>query len=336
MSSTDARPRRSLVTGGAGFVGSHLAEALVAAGDEVTLLDDLSTGRMENIAHLLDAGSVRFVRGDATLPEVVAEQIEHCDVVFHLAASLGVSNVVDNPVEMMRINVAATEAVLESARPGGVKVLVASTSEVYGKGIRVPFAEDDDVVIGPTSRSRWSYATSKMLDEFMTLGYHAEFGLPVVVFRLFNTVGPRQNGRYGMVIPSFVEAALSQRALPVHGDGEQSRCFMHVGDAVRAICSLAECDDAVGKVVNVGAGTPISIGRLAQVVLDRVQHRTGRSGGFIKNVPYSEAYGPGFEDMQRREPDTTRLRTLTGWAPTHDMLAILDDVIDSLTERVGA
>lgn len=328
--------RRVLITGGTGFIGSHLAERLANAGDRVTLLDNLSTGHLDNVAHLVADGRATVVQGDVADRAVLDELVADCDVVFHLAAALGVHYVVDRPVETIQVNVAGTEAVLDAAVKHGTKVLVASTSEVYGKGAKLPFSEDDDVVLGPTSRSRWCYAASKMLDEFLALGYHTQFGLPVVVFRLFNTVGPRQNGRYGMVVPRFVDAALRGGELPVHGDGGQSRCFMHVDDAVRAIHALSECPAAVGQVFNIGAMTPITMGALAELVQAKVAAKTGVDTSTIRLVPYAEAYGPGFEDMRERLPCTAKIDALTGWRPTRDLDAILDDVIDAMAERVGA
>ena len=326
--------RRVLVTGGSGFVGSHLAERLVEAGDEVTLLDNFTTGRPDNVAHLLADGRVRLIEGDVADHDKLDELARGSDVIFHLAAALGVNFVVEQPVQTIRVNVTGTEAVLDAAARHRVKVLVASTSEVYGKGSKLPFVEDDDVLIGPTSRSRWCYAASKMLDEFLALGYYTQYGLPVVIFRLFNTVGPRQSGRYGMVIPRFVEAALRGGELHVHGDGSQSRCFMHVQDAVRAIDGLSSCEDAVGKVFNVGTNQPISILDLAHRVQERVASRTGVHGSTVRIVPYSEAYGPGFEDMAARVPCTDKLHSLTGWRSFWDLSSILDHVIDSMLEDV--
>jgi UDP-glucose 4-epimerase len=323
-----------LVTGGSGFVGSHLAERLVAAGDELTLLDNFTSGRLQNVARLVDGGRVRLVEGDVTDRDLLAELAGSCDVIFHLAAALGVNYVVDQPVQTIQVNVAGTESVLDAALRHNVKVLVASTSEVYGKGAKLPFVEDDDVLLGATSRSRWCYAASKMLDEFLALGYHAQFGLPVVVFRLFNTVGPRQSGRYGMVIPRFVEAALRGGELRVHGDGQQSRCFMHVEDAIRAIDALSTCEAAVGQVFNVGTTRPISISGLAQRVRERVLERTGECGSTIRLVPYSEAYGPGFEDMAARVPCTDKIQRFTGWQPSWELSGILDHVIDAMLEDV--
>lgn len=332
--SGDGAGRRALITGGMGFVGSHLAERLIAAGDRVTILDDLSAGRPENVAHLTQTGLLHVVNGDVTDRELLADVMADSNVVFHLAAALGVQYVVDRPVQTIQVNVAGTEAVLEAALQTGTKVLIASTSEVYGKGSKLPFSEDDDVVLGATSRSRWCYAASKMLDEFLALGYHAQFGLPVVVFRLFNTVGPRQSGRYGMVIPRFVQAALSGGELAVHGDGGQSRCFLHVADAVRAIDSLSTRPYAIGQVFNIGASQPISILALAELVQASVKARTGIDTSTLRLVPYAEAYGPGFEDMRQRVPCTAKIEALTGWQPTRDLHAILDDVIDATAASV--
>ncbi|HEX7975893.1 MAG TPA: NAD-dependent epimerase/dehydratase family protein, partial [Anaerolineales bacterium] len=250
MEYSQSRPR-VLITGGAGFIGSHLAEAMLERGRGVTVIDDLSTGRFENIAHLVGHPDFRFAIDSITNEAVMDRLASECDVIFHLAAAVGVMLIVEQPVHTIETNVMGTEAVLRAALRYRAKVLIASTSEVYGKGNHLPFREDDDVVLGPTSRSRWSYAASKMVDEFLGLAYHREKGLPVVVFRLFNTVGPRQTGRYGMVIPRFVQQALRGDPLTVYGDGEQSRCFLHVHDAVEAILALADCSQAVGQVFNI-------------------------------------------------------------------------------------
>lgn len=324
------RKTRVLITGGAGFIGSHLAGVLLEKGHQVTVIDDLSTGRFENIAPYKNNPNFRFAI-DTILNEGVMDRlVSECDTIYHLAAAVGVMLIVERPVHTIEANVMGTESVLKAALRYRTKVLLASTSEVYGKGNRIPFNENDDVVLGPTSRSRWSYAASKMVDEFLGLAYYREKGLPVVIFRLFNTVGPRQRGRYGMVIPRFVEAAMAGEQLPVYGDGRQSRCFLHVEDAVSAIIGLGENEGAIGQVFNIGATTEISILDLAKNVIGTVSEMTGKSldpENLIKFVPYETAYAHGFEDMRRRVPDITKTSSLTGWKPQHDLNKILVDVI---------
>lgn len=290
-----------LITGGAGFIGSHLTDALLAAGHEVLVIDDLSTGRYANIAR--HAGNPRFHFARASILDgIVLDRLaSQADVIVHLAAAVGVQLIVQQPVHTIETNVMGTEAVLKAALRYGCRVLVASTSEVYGKGSRIPFAEDDDVLLGPSSRSRWSYAASKMVDEFLALAYQDEYGLEVVPVRLFNTVGPRQTGRYGMVIPRFVGQALAGEPITVYGDGQQSRCFCAVGDVVAALVGLSAHPEAPGRVYNVGSDEETTIMALAE----RVRALTG-SVSPIVTVPYAEAYAPGFEDMQRRVPDTAR------------------------------
>ncbi|GAB4579834.1 MAG: SDR family NAD(P)-dependent oxidoreductase [Anaerolineales bacterium] len=321
---------RVLITGGAGFIGSHLAEELLARGYYVTIIDDLSTGRFENIAPLTAHPNFRFAIDTITNEVVMDRLVSECDLIIHLAAAVGVMLIVERPVHTIEANVMGTEAVLKAALRYRTKVLIASTSEVYGKGNKIPFREEDDVVLGPTSRSRWGYAASKMVDEFLALAYHHEKGLPVVIFRLFNTVGPRQSSRYGMVIPRFVDSALKGQPLPVTGDGQQSRCFMHVHDAVEAIIRLSEHPNAVGKVFNVGATAEITIYDLAVKVLTTVAARRGVSVNpedQIELIPYDKAYAAGFEDMRRRVPDTTKIKELTGWEPMRSLERILSDVI---------
>lgn len=314
--------QRVLITGGAGFIGSHLAEKLLDSGMQVAVLDDLSTGRFENIAHLVGRPGFSFAIDSITNAIVLDRLASESDAIIHLAAAVGVKLVVERPVHTIETNIMGAEAVLKAAARYRAKVLIASTSEVYGKGVRAPFREDDDVVLGPTSRNRWAYAASKMVDEFLALAYHQKYDLPVVVVRLFNTVGPRQTGRYGMVIPRFVQQALAGKPITVYGDGSQSRCFCDVSDTVRALEALLLTEQAVGQVFNVGSTEEVTILELAQ----RVKKLTG-SASPITFIPYDKAYAPGFEDMQRRVPDTTRIQTTIGWQPRHDLNSILRRVI---------
>lgn len=328
----EKRKKKALITGGAGFVGSHLAERLLADGYDVTVLDNLSTGRPENVASLDVDPSFRMVVGDILDEQVVDRLVADCEVVFHLAAAVGVGLILSDSIQSFRTNVLGTETVLESAARHRTKILVASTSEVYGKVTRLPQQEDDDVLLGPTSVSRWSYAASKMLDEFVALAYHRE-GLPAVIFRLFNTVGPRQTGRYGMVVPRFVEAALSGRPLPVHGDGLQSRCFLHVEDAVDGIVRLERARAAVGEVFNVGSVEQVTILELAKRVLGVAKrHRIVESDlvaqDMISFTSYEEAYPDGgFEDIRCRMPDIAKIHALTKWRPRRTLDEILADVV---------
>lgn len=323
---------RVLITGGAGFIGSHLAEALLERGHEVTVIDNLSTARFENIQHLVNwqsasngRPSFRFAIDTITNEVVLDRLASECDVIFHLAAAVGVKLILESPVHTIETNVMGTEAVLKAALRYRAKVLIASTSEVYGKGNSVPFREDDDVVLGPTSRSRWAYAASKMVDEFLALAYHREKGLPVVIVRLFNTVGPRQTGRYGMVIPRFVDQALRREPITVYSDGTQSRCFCDVSDVVSALIGLAQHPEAIGKVYNIGSSEEVCIRDLATQIKE-VTHSTSD----IVYIPYNEAFAPSFEDMQRRVPDTSRVQALLGWQPELSLKQILVRVRDSL------
>src|SRR5579871_1291294 len=291
---------RVLITGGAGFIGSHLADAYVARGDEVTILDDLSTGSMDNVRHLKKNPRFHYTIDSVHHNAAVAELVDWCDIVIHLAAAVGVKLIVESPVRTIETNVRGTEVVLAQANKKKKKVLVASTSEVYGLSDQVPFREDGPLVMGATVKGRWSYACSKAIDEFLALAYWREKKLPVVVTRFFNTVGPRQTGRYGMVIPTFVRQALSGRPITVHGDGSQTRCFCDVSDVIDAVMKLMDHPGAVGQVFNVGSTEEVSIAELAEVV-----KVAAGSDSEIVQIPYSEAYEDGFEDMPRRVPDTT-------------------------------
>jgi len=324
---------RALITGGAGFIGSHLAEVLLERGQQVTIIDDLSTGRFENIAHLTENPNFCFAIDTIANEAVLDRLASECDIIYHLAAAVGVRLIVEQPVHTIETNIMGTEAVLRAARRYRAKTLIASTSEVYGKSNRVPFSEDDDVVLGPTFRSRWSYAATKMVDEFLGLAYYQEQGLPVTFFRLFNTVGPRQIGRFGMVIPRFVQAALNGEPLSVYSDGKMTRCFMHVQDAVRGILSLSEAPDAVGQVYNIGSIDEITILDLARTVLSVVDGQdelASEDDPRLEFVPYEQAYTQGFEDMRRRVPDISKIRALTGWQPKYHLRQVLHDVINDI------
>jgi UDP-glucose 4-epimerase len=312
-----------LITGGAGFIASHLADALLAQGYRVLAIDNLSTGSLDNIAHLLHHPLFHFARCSITDDTVLDRLASEADVIVHLAAAVGVQLIVERPVHTIETNIMGTEAVLKAALRYSCRVLIASTSEVYGKGSRIPFAEEDDVLLGATSRNRWAYAASKMVDEFLGMAYQHEYGLEVVPFRLFNTVGPRQTGRYGMVIPRFVRQALVGEPLTVYGDGSQRRCFCDVRDIVQALIGLAEHPDAPGQVYNIGNREEVTILELAE----RVKALTGSDSPIVK-VPYSEAYAPGFEDMQRRVPDTARIQALLGWRPSRSLDNILEAVVE--------
>jgi UDP-glucose 4-epimerase len=313
---------RFLITGGAGFIGSHLADELLARGHRVHVLDDLSTGSIENIRHLRYDPSFEYTIDSCASPRVVAELVDESDAVYHLAAAVGVRLIVESPVRTIETNVRCTEVVLEQANKKKRPVFVASTSEVYGKSTDLPFKETGDLVMGSTDKGRWSYACSKALDEFLALAYYNERRLPTVVGRLFNTVGPRQTGQYGMVVPTFVKQALADRPLSVHGDGTQRRCFCHVGDVVRALAELMEQDRHYGEVFNIGSAEEVSILDLAGLVRERCESQSD-----IVLVPYHEAYESGFEDMARRIPDTTKLHTAIGWEPTKRLGEVLTDVI---------
>ena len=314
---------KALITGGAGFVGSHLAEALLERGGEVFVIDNLSTGSIENIEQLKDNPRFHYTIETIMNEPVTAELVDRADVIFHLAAAVGVKLIVESPVNTIETNVHGTENILKLANKKRKKVLVASTSEVYGKSVQFPFEEGADLVLGPTTKGRWSYACSKAIDEFLALAYYKEKKLPVTVVRLFNTVGPRQTGQYGMVIPNFVKQALAGRPITVFGDGSQSRCFTDVADVVRALIDLAEHPDAVGEVFNIGSGQEVTILELAQMV-----KALAGSQSEIVFVPYDEAYEEGFEDMQRRVPDIGKVQKLIGYEPTFTLEQTLGRVID--------
>jgi UDP-glucose 4-epimerase len=319
---------RYLITGGAGFIGSHLAERLLARGDRVVLLDNLSTGSMDNIRHLKSSGRMAYHLDNIENRQLIAELVDDADVVVHLAAAVGVKLIVESPVRTIETNVNGTQLILEAACKKRKLVLTASTSEVYGKNTCVPFREDADLVLGPTTKGRWSYAASKALDEFLALSYWKEKKLPVIVVRLFNTVGPRQTGRYGMVLPNFVKQALENEPIQVYGNGKQSRCFCDVRDTVEGLIRLMDTQRAVGEVVNVGNTEEITIEGLAQLVKERTQ-----SSSAIEFVPYDQAYEPGFEDMMRRVPSVEKLYSLTGFRPQTSLNEIIDRVAAYFQEK---
>jgi UDP-glucose 4-epimerase len=312
-----------LITGGAGFIGSHLSDALLAAGHRVHVLDDLSTGSITNIAHLKSHGGFSYTIDAVDNEPLLAELVDGADVVFHLAAAVGVKKIVEEPVATIENNVHGTEVVLRQANKKKKLVVIASTSEVYGKSTDVPFHEDQDLVLGPTHKHRWAYACSKAIDEFLGLAYYKEKRLPVIIVRFFNTVGPRQSGQYGMVIPNFVRQALLGKPITVHGDGTQQRSFTYVGDVVRALLALVAEPRAIGQVFNIGNGEEISINALAE----KVKAMTGSASEIVR-IPYDQAYESGFEDMPRRVPDLTKVRNLVGYEPRVGLDQILREVID--------
>jgi len=319
---------RYLITGGAGFIGSHLAERLLDRGDRVVLLDNLSTGSVENIRHLKSSPLLEYHLDTIENRQLLAELVDDADVIVHLAAAVGVKLIVESPVRTIETNVNGTQLILEAACKKKKLVLTASTSEVYSKSTKIPFREDADLVLGPTTKGRWSYAASKALDEFLALSYWKEKKLPVIVVRLFNTVGPRQTGRYGMVLPNFVKSALDNSAITVYGSGKQSRCFCDVRDTIEGLIRLINTERAVGEVVNVGNTEEINIEDLA----GRVKERTASSSA-IEYVPYDQAYEPGFEDMMRRVPCVDKLHALTGFRPQTSLNEIIDRVAEHFRQK---
>ncbi|MGD2108833.1 MAG: GDP-mannose 4,6-dehydratase [Phycisphaerae bacterium] len=313
---------KALITGGAGFIGSHLAERLLETGHEVIAVDNLSTGNLENLAAIIDHNRFRFVLDDVRNAEMMHLLIEQCDVIFHLAAAVGVQLIVDEPVHTIETNIHGTEVVLNVANKFRKKILLASTSEVYGKSDKVPFREDDDTVLGSTRFSRWSYACSKAIDEFLGLAYHQQYGLPVVVVRFFNTVGPRQTGQYGMVVPRFVERALKNDPLLIYGTGEQSRCFAFVKDIVDCVITLMDTPAAAGRVYNIGTTEEITIEALADRIIGLTASRSVK-----QHISYEQAYGRPFDDMMRRVPCLDRIRETVGYEPKTTLTETLESVI---------
>jgi len=321
---------KALITGGAGFIGSHLAERLLETGYEVTAVDNLSTGNLSNLDAVIDNPRFRFVYDDVRNAEMMHLLIEQCDVVFHLAAAVGVQLIVDEPVHTIETNIHGTEVVLNVANKFRKKILLASTSEVYGKSEKVPFREDDDTVLGSTRFSRWSYACSKAIDEFLGLAYHQQYGLPVVVARFFNTVGPRQTGQYGMVVPRFVERALRNEPLLIYGTGHQSRCFADVADIVECVIALMDTPDAAGRVYNIGTTEEITIEALADKIIAMTGSKSGK-----KHVSYEEAYGRPFDDMMRRMPCLDRVREIVGYNPKVSLTQTLESVVAEKRRTLG-
>ena len=313
-----------LITGGAGFIGSHLAESWLKDGHSVSVIDDLSTGSLENLKRLPHQDRIEFVKGNVITSRALPRMIQKADVIYHLAAAVGVELVVHDPIRTIETNVSGTSRILKLAsKYGERRLFVASTSEVYGKSTTVPFHETDDLIIGPSTHSRWSYACSKLIDEFLLMAYHRSKGLPGTVTRFFNTVGPRQTGRYGMVIPRFVSAALQGKPLRVYGTGKQTRCFCHVSDTVRALRLLADCEESFGQILNIGSTNRITIRELAETIVEQL-HSTSE----IVSVSYDEAYEVGFEDMLHRAPDCTKIGRICGWKAELPLERIISDVAD--------
>ncbi|HEY6464837.1 MAG TPA: GDP-mannose 4,6-dehydratase [Candidatus Acidoferrales bacterium] len=319
---------RYLITGGAGFIGSHMAEALLSRGDRVFIIDDLSTGSVDNIRHLKGRDRFHYSFDSITNKHLLAELVDESDVIFHFAAAVGVRLIVESPVRTIETNVYGTQLILDAASKKKKLVVTASTSEVYGKSDKIPFHEDADLVLGPTTKGRWSYAASKALDEFLALSYWKERNQPVIVARFFNTVGPRQTGRYGMVLPNFVRQALEDAPITIYGSGQQSRCFCHVRDTVEALLRLTANERAIGEVVNIGTDQEISIEGLAHLVKQRA-----KSNSKLEYVPYDRAYEPGFEDMVRRVPSLQKLQSLANFRPSIPLTQIVDDVAEYFRSR---
>ncbi len=315
---------KALITGGAGFIGSHLAERLLKDGCEVAAVDNLSTGSLRNIESFKEEPGFNFVEGDICNAELMDALVERSEVVFHLAAAVGVKLIVDKPVHTIETNISGTEVVLDVANKFGKKILIASSSEVYGKNEMVPFCEDDDIVLGSTSLSRWSYACSKAIDEFLGLAFYQQYGLSVVIGRFFNTIGPRQTGQYGMVVPRFVQSALRNEPLSIYGTGRQRRCFCYVEDIVEAVIDLINCEEAAGKVYNIGSAEEISIEGLADKIIEMTGSRSKK-----EFVPYEEAYGRPIEDMMRRVPNLERIKGRIGWEPKTSLSETLEVIIES-------
>ncbi|MHC4628175.1 MAG: GDP-mannose 4,6-dehydratase [Planctomycetota bacterium] len=315
---------RVLVTGGAGFIGSHLTERLLEDAHQVTVVDDLSTGSPENIENFKEHADFEFVTGDIRNAELMEPVVERCDVIFHLAAAVGVRLIAEDPVHTIETNIGGTEIVLDLANKFGKKILIASSSEVYGKSVNVPFREDDDIVLGSTTMPRWAYACSKAIDEFLGLAFYQQYGLGVVIARFFNTIGPRQTGQYGMVVPRFIQMALNDEPVLIYGTGKQTRCFCYVADVVEAVIRLMNCEQAAGRVYNVGSSEEISIEELADKIIEMTGSRSQK-----QFVPYEVAYGRAIEDMMRRVPSLERIKEAVGWESRTDLEEILRVITES-------
>ena len=318
---------KALITGGAGFIGSHLAERLLRDGEEVTVVDNLSTGSLKNIEGFKTEPKFNFVEGDICDAELMKRLVKRCDAVFHLAAAVGVKLIADDPVHTIETNINGTEVVLETANKFGRKILLASSSEVYGKNESVPFCEDNDIVLGSTSLSRWSYACSKAIDEFLGLAFYQQYGLDVVIGRFFNTIGPRQTGRYGMVVPRFIQWALRNEPVMIYGSGQQRRCFCYVDDVVDAVTGLMNCKEAAGKVYNIGSGEEITIERLADKIIKMTNSKSKK-----EFVSYEKAYGRPIEDMMRRVPNLERIKKIIGWEPKTSLDEALRVIIENFKQ----
>ncbi len=316
---------RALVTGGAGFIGSHLTERLLKDGHQVCVIDNLSTGSLKNIEALKKHPRFEFVAGDIRDAEIVEPLIERCDAVFHLAAAVGVRLIAEDPVHTIETNIGGTEVVLNIANEFGKKILIASSSEVYGKSEAVPFREDDDIVLGSTRLSRWSYACSKAIDEFLGLAFHQQYGLDVIIGRFFNTIGPRQTGQYGMVVPRFIQSALNDEPLAIYGTGRQTRCFCYVADLIEAVIRLMNCERAAGQIYNIGTTCEISIEDLADTIIKLTGSKSSK-----QFVPYETAYGRPIEDMMRRVPSLERIKETVGWEPQTSLDEALEAIADSI------
>ena len=325
---TDLVKKNILITGGVGFIGSHLAERILQEDREVTVIDNLSTGRIENIKHLEGNKKFKFIKDTILNKKTMRVLIEHCDAVYHLAAAVGVKLIVDDPVHTIETNIYGTEVLLKLANEFKKPVFIASSSEVYGKSENVPFTENDDTVFGATNLPRWSYGCSKAIDEFLALAYHKQFGLDIVVGRFFNTIGPRQSGQYGMVVPRFIEAAIKGENLKVYGNGSQSRCFCYVDDVIDAMTGLMKADKAIGGVFNIGSTEEISIKKLAEKIIELTQSKSK-----IELVPYEKAYGKNFDDMARRVPSIRKIKALTGFEPKIPLKKSLELIISNIDNK---
>jgi UDP-glucose 4-epimerase len=319
-----------LITGGSGFIGSHLAERLLQLGHSVFVIDDLSTGSIENILHLKIQDRFKYIIDSVMNEPLLAELVDWSDAVFHLAAVVGVRLVVEEPIRTIQTNIQNTEFVLKHASKKGKKVLITSTSEIYGKSMKVPFSEKGDLVYGPTTKSRWSYAFSKAIDEFLALAYYETRGVPVIIVRLFNTVGPRQTGHYGMVVPRFVQQALIGGPITVYSDGNQKRCFCHVADVTRALVQIMENENCIGEIFNLGSDEEVTILQLAEMIRDKINSKL-----LFQFIPYEQAYAVGFEDIQRRLPNISKIRRAIGFKPEYTLEQIIDDVISYMRKKLG-